>query len=114
LVDIAGPQLHWVDVYDDDALWDGEKVAVDADGRAVLLMRVDGGLAAYADACPHKGTALSDGNLEGGVLTCRVHLWQFDAKSGASINPVGKPLSCFPVRAEGGRIFVAVQSPRES
>jgi nitrite reductase/ring-hydroxylating ferredoxin subunit len=41
-----------------------------------------------------------------------VHLWQFDAKSGASINPVGKPLSCFPVRAEGGRIFVAVQARR--
>jgi nitrite reductase/ring-hydroxylating ferredoxin subunit len=113
LVDIAGPQLHWIDVYDDDALWDGEKVAVDADGRAVLLVRVEGRLAAYADACPHKGTSLSDGHLEDGVLTCRVHHWQFDAKSGASVNPVGKPLSCFPVRAEGGRIFVAVQSRSE-
>jgi len=112
LVDITSPQLRWIDVYDDDALWDGDKVAVVADGRPVLLVRVDGGLAAYADACPHKGTPLRDGVLEGGVLTCSVHRWEFDAKSGDSINPVGKRLSCFPVRVEGGRIFVAVQSGR--
>jgi toluene monooxygenase system ferredoxin subunit len=110
LVDIAGAQLHWIDVYEDDALWDGEKVAVDADGRSVLLVRVDGRLAAYANACPHKGTPLSDGDLQNGVLTCNVHRWEFDARSGASINPVGKLLSCFPVRVEGGRIFVAVPS----
>jgi toluene monooxygenase system ferredoxin subunit len=108
LVDLTDAQLRWIDVYDDEALWDGEKVAVDAEGRGVLLVRLDGRLAAYADACPHLGTPLSDGDLEDGVLTCGVHLWEFDAKSGASINPVGKPLSCFPVRAEGGRIFVGV------
>jgi nitrite reductase/ring-hydroxylating ferredoxin subunit len=112
LVDIIGPQLHWIDVYEDDSLWEGEKVAVEAEGRGVLLVRVDGRLAAYANACPHKGTPLSDGDLVDGVLTCNVHRWEFDAKSGSSINPVGKSLSCFPVRVEGGRILVAVHSSR--
>ncbi len=112
MVDITSPELQWIDVYEDDELWDGEKVAVDANGRGILLVRVAGRLAAYADACPHKGTPLSDGHLVDGVLTCNVHRWEFDAKSGASINPVGKPLSCFPVRVEGGRIFVALHAGR--
>ncbi len=108
MTDIASVRLHWIDVYEDDALWDGEKVAVDAGGRKILLLRVDGALAAFADACPHKGTPLSDGDLDDGVLTCGVHLWEFDAKSGTSINPVGKPLTCFQVRVESGRILVGI------
>ncbi len=108
MIDVAGVRLRWIDVYEDDALWDGEKVAVDAEGRKIVLLRVDGALAAFADACPHKGTPLSDGHLGEGVLTCGVHLWKFDAKTGKSINPVGKQLSCFPVRVDAGRIFVGL------
>jgi nitrite reductase/ring-hydroxylating ferredoxin subunit len=108
LIDLTSVPLRWIDVYEDDALWDGEKVAVAAEGRKIVLLRVDGTLAAFNDACPHKGTPLSDGHLDSGVLTCGVHLWKFDAKSGKSINPVGKALLCFPVRVEAGRIFVGV------
>jgi nitrite reductase/ring-hydroxylating ferredoxin subunit len=107
-VDITSVPVRWVDVYEDDALWDGEKVAVDAEGRKIVLLRVDGTPVAFADACPHKGTPLSDGHFGEGVLTCGVHLWKFDAKSGKSINPASKTLSCFPVRVEAGRIFVGV------
>jgi toluene monooxygenase system ferredoxin subunit len=109
LLDVGDAQTHWIDVYEDDALWDGEKVAVDAGGRGVLLVRVDGRVLAFADACPHKGTPLSDGDFDDGVLTCGVHLWEFDARTGRSINPIGKPLACFPVRIEAGRISVGVR-----
>jgi nitrite reductase/ring-hydroxylating ferredoxin subunit len=100
--------LTWIDVYEDEALWDGEKVTVHAQGRKVLLIRVDGVLVAYHDACPHKGAPLSDGELQDGVLTCGVHLWKFHAKTGRSINPVGRPLSCVAVRVSDGRILVGI------
>jgi len=114
LIDITSAPLRWIDVYEDDALWDGEKVAVEAEGRKILLLRVDGTVAAFHDACPHKGTPLSDGQLEGGVLTCGVHLWRFDVKSGKSINPVNKTLLCFPVRVDDGRIFIGVTEEGEA
>ncbi len=104
----ADAEVTWVDVYEDEALWDGEKVAVPAEGRGVLLARVGGVVVAYLDACPHKGSPLSDGELENGVLTCGVHLWKFDATTGRSINPVGRPLSCVPVRVSDGRILVGI------
>ncbi len=110
MLDATSVRLRWIDVYEDDALWDGDKVGVDAEGHKILLLRVDGALVAFADACPHKGTPLSDGDLDGGKLICGVHLWEFDAKSGKSINPVGKPLACFPVRVEAGRIFVGLHA----
>jgi len=114
LIDITSVPLRWIDVYEDDALWDGEKVAVDAEGRKILLLRLDGTVAAFNDACPHKGTPLSDGHLEDGVLTCGVHLWKFEATSGKSINPLGKKLLCFPVRVDAGRIFVGVTERAEA
>ena len=32
--------------------------------------------------CPHQGTLLSEGHLEGGHLVCRGHGWQYDCASG--------------------------------
>lgn len=91
--------MAWTQVYADDDLWDGDVVGVEADGHKVLLARADGELRAYLDVCPHKAAPLSDGELDGCVLTCAVHLWEFDVFSGDSINPVGERLQACRVPA---------------
>ena len=91
-----------------DELWIGEKLGVVAAGRPVLLVNVDGTVCAYEDRCRHKGIALSLGKLEGHVLTCAVHGWAYDARTGAGINPESVRLSRFPVRIEGNDILVDV------
>jgi toluene monooxygenase system ferredoxin subunit len=85
-----------------DELWIGEMKAVSAGGRRVLLLRLEEGVFAYEDRCAHLGVPLSEGTLEGSVLTCRAHHYCYDARTGAGINPknvclVGVPLA---VRAE--------------
>jgi toluene monooxygenase system ferredoxin subunit len=76
----------------------------------VLLVNLDGAVVAYEDACPHRGVPLSWGMLEpaSGTLTCAMHLWQYDARTGAGVNQHGAGLRRFPTRIEDDAIWVEV------
>jgi toluene monooxygenase system ferredoxin subunit len=91
-----------------DDVWSGEKIGVDVDGRPVLLVNVDGVVCAYEDRCRHKGVRLSEGKLDGVVLTCASHGWMYDARTGFGINPEAVKLVAYPVRIEGDEIMVEV------
>jgi toluene monooxygenase system ferredoxin subunit len=92
-----------------DDLWRGEMRAVDVDGRAVLLVNVDGNVHAYDDRCPHLGSELSQGSLDGGILTCSAHEWSFDCRLGRSINPGGVSLRRLAVQIDGEIVSVATE-----
>ncbi|KPM55981.1 (2Fe-2S)-binding protein [Frankia sp. CcI49] len=94
------PGDGFVDLVDADSLWDGEMEAFDVGADEVLLLRVDGEIHAYDGACPHQSISLVDGELAGGVLTCSAHEWQFDARTGESINPRGSRLTRHDVRID--------------
>jgi nitrite reductase/ring-hydroxylating ferredoxin subunit len=51
-------------------------------GEPVCLVRIDDGLFAFDDWCPHRGTPLSQGRLQGTTLTCAAHTWEFDVRTG--------------------------------
>jgi toluene monooxygenase system ferredoxin subunit len=89
-----------------DDVWSGEKVGVVVKGRPVLLVNVDGVVCAYEDRCRHKGVRLSEGRLEGPVLTCAAHGWQYDARTGHGINPESVALPRYEVKIENGDILV--------
>jgi toluene monooxygenase system ferredoxin subunit len=91
-----------------DDLWSGEMIALEAEGQAVLLVNVDGGIRAYADVCPHLRTRLSQGSLQRSVLACSTHGWEFDVRTGQGINPKMACLESFPVKVENGNILVDV------
>jgi nitrite reductase/ring-hydroxylating ferredoxin subunit len=56
-----------------------ERVAGD---RIVALFNVDGVFYALDGVCPHQGGPLGKGRLEGCIVTCPWHGWQFDVRSG--------------------------------
>jgi toluene monooxygenase system ferredoxin subunit len=95
-------------------LWVGEMRAVDVSGQRVLLVNVDGQVRAYLDRCPHRGLPLSEGRLEGAVLVCSQHGWQFDARTGGGVNPACAALTPIPARVEGDDVLVAApeKAPR--
>jgi vanillate O-demethylase monooxygenase subunit len=46
-------------------------------GQGWALARIDGAVAAFADACPHRRARLSAGSVSDGTLQCTYHGWRF-------------------------------------
>jgi toluene monooxygenase system ferredoxin subunit len=95
-----------------DDLWSGEMMSVEVGGNNILLVNVDDHIYAYADACPHQKSRLSEGSLIGNTLRCVRHHWEFDVCSGSGINPQNACLKAFPVRIESGDILLDLQDER--
>jgi nitrite reductase/ring-hydroxylating ferredoxin subunit len=75
---------------------------------AILLLKLDGRLHAYQGRCPHQGIALVEGELDGTVLTCRAHHWQFNASNGEGINPRNARLERFSTKIVAGKVLISV------
>ena len=95
-----------------DDLWSGEMMRLEVDGHAILLMNVHDHIYAYADACPHQKSRLSEGSLLGNTLRCARHQWEFDVCTGQGINPQNACLKAFPVTIEGREIFLDLDDAR--
>lgn len=95
----------------DAELWDGDMTARRVDGHDLLLVRHNGAVYAYENRCAHLGVALSEGRLDGYVLTCRAHHWKYDVRSGSGVNPATACLRRFAVKIENGKVFVDVHAP---
>ena len=87
---------------------DSEGRAVVGEGRAaVVVFRLDDGIVAVRNACPHEGNPLVEGELLGDTLTCAFHGWRFDLETGACL--VGdEPVERFPAEIRGDEIWIAV------
>ncbi len=93
-------------------LWIGEMRGVEVQGERLLVVRLEGGVCVFRDRCPHQGSPLSEGTLENGLLTCRLHRHTFDAASGDGVNPLRPCLSRVPARVEAGQVLVDLPEPR--
>ena len=76
-----------------DGFFDAGPVASFPTGRArvvsienirVAVFRLDRGWFALKDACPHMGSSLAQGTLQGDRVRCRWHEWSFDLETGES------------------------------
>jgi 3-phenylpropionate/trans-cinnamate dioxygenase ferredoxin subunit len=102
---------------------DGSKKKVVAQGQEILLARVGDSYYAVSNRCPHMGGELSEGKLEGTVITCPRHGSQFELRDGKVVrwlkgsglsSAVGralkppKPLNTYAVKVEGNTISVEI------
>lgn len=94
-----------------DDIWEGEMQAFPVDGKQVLIVNGEGGtLRAFDGVCPHQEYPLQNGELEGNILTCSMHLWQFDIVSGDGVNPTGCKLKGYALKVENGDILVDLEN----
>jgi len=91
-----------------DDVWEGELLWFPVGQRKVIVLNLDDGLRAYDARCPHQDQSLCDASLDGAVLTCPAHRWQFDVRTGAGINPTGCRLRAYALKCEGEDVFVDV------
>jgi toluene monooxygenase system ferredoxin subunit len=93
-------------------LWSGEMVGLEVNGEHILLINVDNHIYAYADACPHQKSRLSEGTLMEKILRCARHHWEFDVCSGSGVNPQNSCLKVFPIRVDGEDILIDTDAPQ--
>ncbi|HHT9154044.1 MAG TPA: Rieske (2Fe-2S) protein [Candidatus Hypogeohydataceae bacterium YC40] len=63
---------------------------VEIEGKGVLVARVGKEFYAIGDKCTHMGCSLSEGTLEGTIVTCPCHGSEFDITTGKVVTWVGK------------------------
>lgn len=89
----------------------GEGRAFDVAGQQVAVFRLrNGQLHAVSAVCPHRGGPLADGQTDGSVVLCPLHLNAFELSTGCSTT--GQPgLSVWSVAVDGdGQIVIQAQS----
>ena len=105
-----------------DELKNGTMKMVSAEGREILLARVGDKYYAADNLCPHMKGNLSQGKLEGTVVTCPLHGSQFDISNGQVVRwlrgglmskigsalKLSKDLMVYNVKVEDGRVLVEV------
>ncbi len=80
---------------------------VEAQGAAILLYDIAGTAYATAAVCPHHSAWLSQGGMEGELVNCPRHQGQFHVPTGRKTRgPDCADLRTYPVRVEGGRVWV--------
>ena len=75
-------------------------------GHPVALFNVEGRFFAISNVCLHRGGPVGEGELDGPIVTCPMHGWEYDVRTGANtINPAAR-LSTYEVRIEGDDVLV--------
>ena len=75
-------------------------------GMDVALFRRGDEIFAIGNECAHKGGNLCDGRIEGDIVTCPLHGWEFDLRSGACMTIPGEAVPRFVVTVEDGAIYL--------
>jgi nitrite reductase/ring-hydroxylating ferredoxin subunit len=108
----------------------GSKKIVEVGGRSVGVFNSGGNFYAVQNLCPHALAPICLGNLsgtnmptgpgeefvygmEGQVLRCIWHGWEFDVSTGQALFGTDRRrLATFPVRVEGGDVIVTMRPRR--
>jgi len=86
----------------------GSGKAMEVDGNSLAIFNVEGNFYAVDNTCLHKGGPLGEGSLDGSVVTCPWHGWNYDVKTGANIENPEVKVKAYEVKLEGDEILVKV------
>ena len=87
---------------------EGTIAGVRAGEEEIALAHCDGGFYAVQAHCLHLQGPLAEGRLEGCVLSCPWHGWQYDVRTGENEFDRAICLRTYPVQVEDGEVRVSV------
>lgn len=101
------PTADWVDIGPLEAIPQrGARVVRTALGCVAVFRTQTDEVYALDNACPHKGGPLAEGIVHGTSVTCPLHNWVFDLRSGAAQGADEGRVATHAVRVEAGRILL--------
>ncbi len=99
---------EFVTVANKDELKPGECKVVEVKGRTLALYNVDGTYFATDNTCLHRGGPLGEGDLDGNIITCPWHGWQYDVTTGENTFDPNTKVQKFEVQVAGEQVQVKI------
>lgn len=91
----------------EDDIWEDSMTLALALSQVVMIVWPDGGQPqAFQGVCPHTRQPLHDAHFDGTHVTCPLHNWQFDGRTGAPTGEVETGLAVYPLKIEDGKVWV--------
>lgn len=90
-------------------LHENESKVVTVNGTEVALIKIGANVCAVRNVCPHKGGPLGEGEIQGSILTCPWHGWEFDLADGGkcTMNEMIEA-KMYPVKQEGDAVLIEI------
>ena len=84
----------------------GESLVIEQGGHSVAIFNISGNFHAINSLCPHQGGPLGEGLVDGHIVTCPWHGWQFDVTTGES--PLNSTVTqpCYELKVEGNDVLL--------
>jgi 3-phenylpropionate/trans-cinnamate dioxygenase ferredoxin subunit len=83
---------------------------VTIEGRVYAIYRLSGGCFATDGLCTHEQSPLANGYVSGEIIECAKHNARFHIPTGRALRkPALKDLVCYPVREEGGTLYIGLR-----
>ena len=89
-------------------LIEGEFTLVELAGEELILTLAEGEPVAFRRTCPHASADLADGDLRRGRVTCPLHGYKFDMRTGRILYPTDESyrLRCFPIDVRDNELWL--------
>ncbi len=97
-----------------DEVLDGGSMVFAVEGREVVVFRREGQLFAIDDHCPHKKASLAAGSGDALSVACPWHGWQFDLRTGESLDHPGFHVATHSIEERDGELWVTLTEEAES
>jgi naphthalene 1,2-dioxygenase ferredoxin component len=103
-------ESQWTEAIAFDQVPEADVIGKVVAGRDIALYNVEGRIYATDNICTHGHARLCEGFLEGHEIECPLHQGRFDVRDGApTCAPVTEAIRSYPVKIEGGRVFLSLE-----
>jgi len=100
--------MAWKKVCRTEQIADGSAIQIKGD-NPIAVFHVGQEFLATDDTCTHAKFSLAEGYIEGDEVVCALHEARFCLRTGRVLTPPATvALRTYPVRVEGGEIFIDV------
>jgi Fe-S cluster biogenesis protein NfuA/nitrite reductase/ring-hydroxylating ferredoxin subunit len=96
----------WIKLATIDEVPEFSVLAVQLAGNSLILHRQGITVICYRNACTHLGSALDQGQVENGILTCPSHGFQYKLETGECLTAPDISLQSYQVKIKDDKVFV--------
>ena len=99
---------EWIRVAKTDEVAAGQGIVAEVKDMCVAVFNVDGAFHVIDNTCMHRGGPLGEGDVDGEVVSCPWHGWEYNVKTGHCVNNPSSHVKSYPTKVENDEIQIEV------